>query len=179
MVEAKSSSKEVISNNNNKPIHPYEQLVYVLPKDSIHLLPKKIYNLVNIYLSHNYPDNPQLQWEFCTYIWESHVKLPHISIFIDFTIFTFSFTWFHIFSFVFCFYHIGPPLCLLFAFLLSQSSIARFMPDSANTEQCSLIGGSSRAVAISLSLINFASSIVLPFNISTNIVDDAIAEPQP
>ena len=71
----------MISKNNNKPIHPYEQLVYVLPKDSIHLLPKKVYNLVNMYLMHNYPDNPQLQWEFCTYIWESHVKLPHISIF--------------------------------------------------------------------------------------------------
>ena len=73
-------NSQMIPDNNNKPIHPYEQLVYVLPKDSIHLLPKKIYNLVNIYLSHNYPLNPQLQWEFCTYIWESHVKLPHISI---------------------------------------------------------------------------------------------------
>jgi 5'-3' exonuclease len=73
-------NSQMIPENNNKPIHPYEQLVYVLPKDSIQLLPKKIYNLINLYLSHHYPNNPQLQWEFCTYIWESHVKLPHISI---------------------------------------------------------------------------------------------------
>ena len=71
---------QMISPNNNKPVHPFTQLIYVLPKDSIHLLPKKIYNLINIYLSDNYPDDPKLQWEFCTYIWESHVKLPHISI---------------------------------------------------------------------------------------------------
>ena len=71
---------QMIANNNNKPVHPYTQLIYVLPKDSIHLLPKKIYNLVNIYLSSYYTNDPELVWAFCTYIWEAHVNLPHISI---------------------------------------------------------------------------------------------------
>jgi len=70
-------------------------------------------------------------------------------------------------------------LCLLCAVFSSQSLIAVWIVSSANTEQCNFIGGNSKASAISLSLISLASAKVLPFNISTNIVDEAIAEPHP
>src|SRR6056300_1415821 len=60
-----------------------------------------------------------------------------------------------------------------------QFSIAFLIASSAKTEQWSLIGGNWRASAISLSLICFASVIVLPLSISTKRVDHAIAEPHP
>src|SRR6056300_739505 len=86
-----------------------------------------------------------------------------------------SLAWFKL-----CWHYCGPPLCpIIESFLDSQSSIAFLIESSANTEQCNLIGGNSNDSAISLSLISFASSIVLPFNISTNIVELAIALPQP
>ena len=50
---------------------------------------------------------------------------------------------------------------------------------SAKTLQWSLMGGSSKAAAMSLSLICLASATVLPLSMSTNIVLEAIAAPQP
>lgn len=66
--------------NNNTHVHSLTQLVYVLPKDSLHFLPKNVYeNIISKLISY-YPENPKIVWDFCTYIWESHIDLPDLKI---------------------------------------------------------------------------------------------------
>ena len=71
---------EFIKENNNKPVSPYTQLAYVLPKDSLKFLPTNIYNQLIYKKSKNYRENCKLKWAFCRYIWEAHVDLPEIDI---------------------------------------------------------------------------------------------------
>tara|TARA_Y100000389_G_C17470464_1_gene530043 strand:+ start:5228 stop:6802 length:1575 start_codon:yes stop_codon:yes gene_type:complete len=71
---------DMIEDNLNKPIHPYTQLAYVLPKDSLDLLPKHIYRELMFKKHHYYSNNSKFIWAYCKYIWESHVELPHIDI---------------------------------------------------------------------------------------------------
>ena len=62
------------------PIHEYTQLSYVLPKNSLHLLPKSIQNLLLKKFPDLHSDNCKIIWHFCRYFWESHVELNHIDI---------------------------------------------------------------------------------------------------
>ena len=71
---------DMIEDNLNKSIHPYTQLAYVLPKDSLDLLPKHIYRELMFKKNHYYSNNSKFIWAYCKYIWESHVELPHIDI---------------------------------------------------------------------------------------------------
>lgn len=73
-------SVEFIKENNNKPVSPYTQLAYVLPKDSLKFLPINIYNQLIYKRGKNYKENCKLKWAFCRYIWEAHVDLPEIDI---------------------------------------------------------------------------------------------------
>jgi hypothetical protein len=63
-----------------KPVSPLVQLCYVLPKDSLQLLPERLKN----YLLENHSDWYKMDcgfvWAFCRYFWESHVKLEEIDI---------------------------------------------------------------------------------------------------
>ena len=71
---------EMIAPCKNIPVTPYVQLSYVLPRQSLHLLPKEIYETLMKERENWYPTDAPIQWSFCKYFWESHVELPTINL---------------------------------------------------------------------------------------------------
>ena len=71
---------EFIVNKEEKPVNELVQLCYVLPKESLKMLPQDIYN--KLLKEHNdlYKNDCEFLWAYCRYFWESHVQLPHINI---------------------------------------------------------------------------------------------------
>jgi 5'-3' exonuclease len=69
-----------VTNKTAKPVSELVQLAYVLPKQSLHLLPEKLYN--NLIKDRNswYDADCDFIWAYSRYFWESHVQLPHIDI---------------------------------------------------------------------------------------------------
>lgn len=70
---------ELVSKTDSGPINELVQLSYVLPGDSLNLLPPKIHELLlknnkNWYLDHEFC------WAYCKYFWEAHAKMPEIDI---------------------------------------------------------------------------------------------------
>ena len=70
----------MISENTTKAVKPCVQLSYVLPIESLHLIPNGIGEKLLRDKSEYYSENYSMKWAFCKYIWESHVNLPHIDI---------------------------------------------------------------------------------------------------
>jgi len=70
----------MISENNTKAVKPCVQLSYVLPIESLHLIPNGIGEKLLRDKSEYYSDNYSMKWAFCKYIWESHMDLPHIDL---------------------------------------------------------------------------------------------------
>jgi len=64
--------------DNDVHISTEVQLCYVLPRESLNLLPKNIENLVKD--KNWYTNNGEYMWAFCRYLWEAHVRLPNIRI---------------------------------------------------------------------------------------------------
>ena len=71
---------EFIQNVKPKPVTELVQLCYVLPKQSLQLLPEKLYNSLMRHHSGWYNTDCTFVWAYCRYFWESHVNLPHIEI---------------------------------------------------------------------------------------------------
>jgi 5'-3' exonuclease len=71
---------EFIENDTPKPVSELVQLCYVLPKQSLQLLPDKLYGNLMKYHSSWYNTDCSFVWAYCRYFWESHVNLPHIDI---------------------------------------------------------------------------------------------------
>lgn len=71
---------EFIANKKPTPVTELVQLSYVLPKQSLHFLPEKIYQALLKEHSNWYNTNCDFIWAYCRYFWEAHVQLPHINI---------------------------------------------------------------------------------------------------
>jgi 5'-3' exonuclease len=71
---------EFIDNVVQNPVSDLVQLCYVLPKQSLHYLPEKLYNNLIKNQSEWYDTNCTFVWAYCRYFWESHVNLPDINI---------------------------------------------------------------------------------------------------
>jgi len=71
---------EFVPNKNPAPVTELVQLAYVLPKQSLHLLPEKLYE--SLVLNHIdwYKADCEFVWSYCRFFWEAHVQLPHIDI---------------------------------------------------------------------------------------------------
>jgi 5'-3' exonuclease len=70
----------LIENKKPSPVSELVQLSYVLPKQSLKLLPEKLYNSLIENKNHWYNSDCDFVWAFCRYFWESHVQLPDIDI---------------------------------------------------------------------------------------------------
>ena len=71
---------EFIENKKPAPVTELVQLCYVLPRQSLILLPEKLYNNLITKRLHWYKSDCEFVWAYCRYFWESHVQLPHIDI---------------------------------------------------------------------------------------------------
>jgi len=70
----------LIETKNKNPVKEYIQLSYVLPKQSLYLLPRKIEFELLSKLNKNYQTNYEFKWAYCKYFWECHVDFPNITI---------------------------------------------------------------------------------------------------
>ena len=72
---------EIILEQNDIHVHPIITLSYVLPRNSLNLLPKNIESFLIKEYKYNYNYDHKIIYPFCKYIWEGHVEFPQIDIF--------------------------------------------------------------------------------------------------
>ena len=70
---------KMIQDNDNRPVSRKVQLSYVLPPESLPLIPI-IGSKLQEEFPHFYEDSPNMIWAYCKYIWEAHLELPHINL---------------------------------------------------------------------------------------------------
>ena len=65
-----------------KPIRDVVQLSYVLPKPSLHLLPRQVHENLSKHPNFNsmYATNHHMNWSFCKFFWECHTEMPELDI---------------------------------------------------------------------------------------------------
>jgi 5'-3' exonuclease len=56
------------------PVHPLVQLSYVIPRKSLYLVPEKLQELLLCEHHASYSEDYEIEWAYCRYFWESHVK---------------------------------------------------------------------------------------------------------
>lgn len=63
-----------------RPVNPLVQLCYVLPRPSLQLLPKKLYDILMKTHGDWYRTDFEFCWAYSKYFWEAHVQFPEIDI---------------------------------------------------------------------------------------------------
>ena len=71
---------EFIMSKEVKPVSELVQLCYVMPRQSLQLLPEKLYNSLIREKLHLYDIDCEFSWAYCKYFWECHPNLPHIDV---------------------------------------------------------------------------------------------------
>jgi 5'-3' exoribonuclease 2 len=72
-------NSELVIKPDKTVIHPHLLLSYVLPRNSLELIPNtKIYNYLLKYYSEYYKLDYEFQYAFCKYFWEGHVLFPKL-----------------------------------------------------------------------------------------------------
>jgi 5'-3' exonuclease len=72
--------KELVPFQRENPVTEITQLCYVLPKQSIYLLPEKIMEKLSPRKDEWYRTDCEIVWAYCKYFWESHIILPKIDL---------------------------------------------------------------------------------------------------
>ena len=62
------------------PVHPLVQLSYVIPRKSLYLVPEKLQELLLNEQNASYSEDYEIEWAYCKYFWESHVKFNETDI---------------------------------------------------------------------------------------------------
>lgn len=64
------------------PIRDVVQLCYVLPRPSLHLLPRQVHESLSKHpnFSSMYATNHHMNWSFCKFFWECHSEMPDLDI---------------------------------------------------------------------------------------------------
>lgn len=75
-----NNTKEFVPCSPKNPVNEMVQLAYVLPKQSLHLLPAPLSTKLLTERPQWYNDQCEFQWSYCKYFWESHVNLPEIDV---------------------------------------------------------------------------------------------------
>jgi hypothetical protein len=70
----------IVDFKKDDPVSELVQLCYVLPKQSLHMLPDKLYKQLISQKSKFYKDDCEFSWSYCKYFWESHAHLPYIDV---------------------------------------------------------------------------------------------------
>ena len=73
-------STTFIEKNTNQPVSQELQLCYVLPRNSLHLLPEAMSKKLMELKPSNYRLDYTIKYAYCRYLWEGHVELPEINI---------------------------------------------------------------------------------------------------
>jgi 5'-3' exoribonuclease 1 len=69
-----------IKHKSERPITPLMQLCYVLPNNSLSLLPKPLKNVILANMSDQYKEDFEFKWSYCKYFWECHVEFPEFDL---------------------------------------------------------------------------------------------------
>ena len=70
----------MIPENTHKSVIPHVQLAYVLPVESLHLIPDGVGKKLLEEKNECYKKNNKMMWAYCKFIWEAHMELPHIDL---------------------------------------------------------------------------------------------------
>ena len=68
------------TNKKDNPVSELVQLCYVLPRQSLHFLPEKLYKALVEHKLDYYKTDCDFSWSYCKYFWEAHPNLPHIDV---------------------------------------------------------------------------------------------------
>tara|TARA_A100001015_G_scaffold122906_1_gene136234 strand:+ start:4985 stop:6547 length:1563 start_codon:yes stop_codon:yes gene_type:complete len=71
-------NQHMIETKEKKVYHPMVQLSFVLPKQSLDLLPIKIKTMLLENFTESYKTDYHIDWGFCRYFWECHILFPDI-----------------------------------------------------------------------------------------------------